>query len=92
MKHILDDGHELIGVPGADEFTEEQRYAFFEYVQSERFRSIRDRRNKLLAETDYLALSDQPPMPEEMKAYRQALRDITKSATPDGQVDWPVKP
>ena len=37
---------------------------------------LRDKRNSLLAQTDYLALSDQT-MSAEMTTYRQALRDIT---------------
>ena len=41
--------------------------------------SIRDERNRRLAETDYLALSDQT-MSAEMTAYRQALRDVPANA------------
>ena len=37
---------------------------------------LRKKRNDLLAQTDYLALSDQT-MGAEMTTYRQALRDIT---------------
>ena len=36
---------------------------------------IRELRNKLLAETDYLATADNT-MSEEMKTYRQSMRDI----------------
>jgi hypothetical protein len=42
--------------------------------------SLRNKRNKLLAETDYLALSDNT-MNEEVKTYRQKLRDITEGLT-----------
>ena len=55
---------------------------------------LRARRNKLLADTDYLALSDNV-MTDEMKAYRQALRDITEGITTKEQADnitWPTKP
>ena len=41
---------------------------------------LREERNSLLAQTDYLALSDQT-MTAEMTAYRQALRDITNGLT-----------
>ena len=57
-------------------------------IQAKRVRIDRTSR---LQETDYLALSD-VVMPEEMTAYRQALRDIT---TQDGfpwDIVWPVKP
>ncbi len=39
---------------------------------------LRDNRNRLLAETDFYALSD-VTMSDDMKTYRQALRDL-----PDG--------
>ena len=55
---------------------------------------LREDRNKLLAETDYLALSDNT-MSEEMKTYRQDLRDITEGLTTVEEVEavvFPVKP
>ena len=56
--------------------------------------TLRAKRNKLLAETDYLALSDQT-MTAEMTAYRQALRDITNGLTTVADVEavvFPEKP
>ena len=55
---------------------------------------LRFRRNQLLAETDFYALSD-VTMSDDMKTYRQNLRDL-----PDGKdtvekcdnVTWPTKP
>ena len=41
---------------------------------------LRIKRNNLIAEIDYLALSDQT-MTAEMTTYRQALRDITNGLT-----------
>ena len=55
---------------------------------------LRAKRNKLLADTDFHALSDQTLSPE-MSAYRQALRDITNGITTKEQIDaiiWPTKP
>ena len=50
----------------------------------------RQERNRLLAETDWWAVSDRT-MTAEQTAYRQALRDITAQAGfPD--VTWPTKP
>lgn len=54
---------------------------------------VRAKRNKLLANTDHLGLSDQT-MSSEMSTYRQNLRDITALGhfpylTDD---DWPTKP
>jgi hypothetical protein len=55
---------------------------------------LRNKRNSLLAQTDYLALSDQT-MTAEMTAYRQALRDITNGLTTVADVEavvFPEKP
>jgi hypothetical protein len=53
----------------------------------------RKTRDDLLAETDYLALSDNT-LTAEMTTYRQALRDITSHANWPNleEADWPVKP
>jgi hypothetical protein len=56
--------------------------------------TLRAKRNKLLADTDYLALSDNT-MTEEDRTYRQALRDITEGLTTKEQVEavvFPTKP
>jgi len=55
---------------------------------------IRQERDRLLAATDYLALSDQT-LSAEMSTYRQALRDITEGVTTLEQanaVTFPAKP
>jgi len=54
---------------------------------------VRAKRDQLLADSDYLALSDNT-LTTEMATYRQALRDITGHANfPFLQdADWPTKP
>ena len=55
---------------------------------------LRVKRNKLLADTDYLALSDNT-MSAEMTTYRQSLRDITNNLNTVEDVNsvtWPTKP
>ena len=55
---------------------------------------LRAKRNKLLADTDYLALSDNT-MSAEMTTYRQSLRDITEGLTTVDEVNavaFPTKP
>jgi len=55
----------------------------------------REKRNALIAETDYLAMPDYPLDAEKkaaVLAYRQALRDIPEQAGFPRQIDWPVKP
>ena len=55
---------------------------------------LRDKRNRLLVETDYLALSD-ATLTSEMETYRQALRDLPAGkdtvAKCEGAV-FPTKP
>jgi len=63
-------------------------------------RLLRIERDRLLAETDWWAVSDRT-MTSEQSAYRQALRDLPDTTTPVldstsslgiSGVDWPVKP
>jgi len=55
---------------------------------------VRIKRDRLLAETDYLALSDNT-LSSNMTTYRQNLRDITNGVTTVDHVNsitWPTKP
>jgi hypothetical protein len=54
---------------------------------------MRAKRDGLLADTDWMALSD-VTMSADMTAYRQALRDITSHANFPylTDEDWPVAP
>ena len=62
-----------------------------ELVNAEPMRLPREERNRRLAETDWWASSDLT-MTTEQTTYRQALRDITDSATSLDDVTWPTKP
>ena len=56
--------------------------------------SLREKRNRLLAETDYYALSD-VTMSDDMKNYRQALRDLPEGKDTVAKCEnatWPTKP
>ncbi len=56
---------------------------------------IRADRNKLLSDTDYLVSPDYPISDDDreaVKAYRQALRDITKQDGFPIDIVWPEKP
>jgi hypothetical protein len=53
--------------------------------------SIRNKRNALLAETDWWGLAD-TPMTAEQAAYRQALRDIPSQEGFPNSVVFPTKP
>ena len=52
---------------------------------------VRQERNKLLAETDFYALSD-VTMSDAMATYRQSLRDLPASVENSEDVVWPEKP
>ena len=54
-------------------------------------KEIREHRDRLLTETDWMANSD-VTMSDEWKTYRQELRDIPASNTVYEDVTWPPKP
>ena len=62
-----------------------------EYAFNFNMQMLRAKRNSLLTQTDYLALSDQT-MSAEMTTYRQALRDITNGLTTVADVEAVVFP
>ena len=56
--------------------------------------NLRSKRNRLLAETDFYALSD-VTMSDDMKTYRQELRDLPSgkdTVEKCNNVTWPTKP
>jgi len=56
--------------------------------------NLRAKRNRLLAETDYLALSDNT-LSDDMKKYRQDLRDLPAGKDTVEKCEnatWPTKP
>jgi hypothetical protein len=52
---------------------------------------LRSTRDRLLAETDYLALVDST-LTDEMQAYRQALRDLPANTVDPANPVFPTKP
>ena len=55
---------------------------------------LRNKRNRLLSETDYLGLSDNS-LASNMKTYRQELRDLPSgldTVEKVANVTWPTKP
>ena len=57
---------------------------------ADKWANVRRKRNRKLAETDYLALSDNT-LADNMKTYRQELRDVPSQSDPDN-INWPDKP
>jgi ABC-type phosphate transport system auxiliary subunit len=72
-----------------DEQTKSDTEIFNEHMEN-----LRAKRNRLLTETDFYALSD-VTMSSEIETYRQELRDLTNELTTVEQVNavtWPTKP
>jgi len=97
-------GYWMIGYTAVDMFADttedgvtttkaEHETAYQATLDAKTATANRTTRNKLLAETDYFALTD-VTMDAAMTSYRQALRDITSHANwPNlDEADWPTKP
>ena len=52
----------------------------------------REKRNKLLVESDWTQVADAPVDQAAWATYRQALRDITAQDGFPKEVNWPVEP
>ena len=74
----------------AEEIAEREAYER-DVLPGLQLNQLRLRRNQLLTETDYLALSDST-LTDEMTAYRQALRDLPANTVDPANPVWPVKP
>ncbi len=55
------------------------------------FNAIRAKRDYLLSQTDFYANSD-VTMPDNVKTYRQALRDLPANTADPFNVTWPTNP
>jgi hypothetical protein len=67
---------------------EEKNLKLFEFTQN-----IRERRNKLLAESDWTQLKDvQEPVSSKWQIYRQGLRDLPSQDGFPFNITWPLKP
>lgn len=53
---------------------------------------VRAERDKRIAATDYFLLPDAPTAPDNLLAYRQALRGITEQPDFPEKVTWPELP
>ena len=72
--------------------SEEQAWA--DAAPARALADLRAKRNRLLAETDYLALSD-TTLSSDMTTYRQALRDLPSGKDTVAKCEnatWPTKP
>jgi len=60
-------------------------------ILAEKWANVRRDRDRRLAETDYLALSDQT-LSNSMKTYRDSLRDVPEDNADPDNISWPSKP
>ena len=68
--------------------------AWTDAAPARRMVDLRQKRNALLVETDYMALGD-VTLSDAWKTYRQALRDITDTTPSDdalSNITFPTKP
>ena len=68
---------------------------WLENKTNEAWRKIREERNQLLKDSDYIMVSDAPittEKKEEWETYRQALRDIPQDYDSPNEVVYPDKP
>lgn len=71
---------------------EEQETAYRATKDAEQAKSVREQRNKLLADTDWTQVSDAPVDKAAWATYRQALRDVSAQDGFPWNVTWPVQP
>lgn len=74
---------------GMDEEQIESILNLKEYQEREAARHVRNRRDRLIRDTDFYMLPDAPNAPDGIVAYRQALRDIPQQPGFPYNVEWP---
>ena len=87
-------GEETKTIPftaGEETARDAEEQVWIDEAPSREMAEIRRHRDTLLRETDHFGLSD-VTMSDDMKTYRQALRDIPASNTVYADVTWPTKP
>ena len=62
-----------------------------ERLLADKWANVRSERNRKLAETDYLALSDNT-LADNMKTYRSKLRSVPQDNSDPDDITWPTKP
>ena len=87
----LVDGVKVQLTPEEEAQRDAEEKAWADAAPAREMAQIRQHRDTLLRETDHFGLSD-VTLTDEMKTYRQALRDIPASNTIYADVTWPTKP
>ena len=85
------DGVRVQFTPEEETVRDAEEQAWADEVPVREMEDIRSHRNRLLTETDWMALGD-VTMSDAWKTYRQELRDVPASNTVYKDVTWPTKP
>ena len=95
QRHVVKigtDGFELIDfTPEENAQRDAEEQAWADGANDRAFATLREERDRLLNETDWYANSD-VTMSNDMKTYRQALRDLPANTADPTDVTWPTKP
>ena len=84
--------HELVQLTDEEEAAKvAEEKAWADSAADRNLNMLREQRNIILAESDWMANSD-VTMTDEWKKYRQELRDITKTYKSLEDVKWPTAP
>ena len=87
-------GERIQLTPAEEAARDAEEKAWADGAPTRRMANLRQQRNILLAQTDWMGNSD-VTMSADWKTYRQALRDITKQTPADdtlSNITWPTKP
>ena len=87
----IENGIEIALTPEEETTRDAEEQAWTDGASEREMESIREHRDRLLTETDWMANSD-VTMSDAWKTYRQDLRDIPASNTVYKDVTWPTKP
>lgn len=84
---------------GLEKIVQENMEVWLAYAKQQetdnQAQAVRDKRDKLLADTDWTQTDDAPLSSEDKESvwkYRQALRDITAQSGFPQEIKWPDKP
>jgi len=88
--------HRIVNVVTGEETiipfsAEEEKKAIADKAAFDNWGPLRDQRNRLLAETDWWAVSDRSMTSAQTK-YRQDLRDLPANTSDPSKPTWPTKP
>ncbi len=93
-RHHLINGIQVPFTAEEEAARDAEETAYANQAPARALQTLRQKRNRLLAETDYLALSDNT-LSSDMTTYRQALRDLPTGKDTVAKCEnatWPTKP